>query len=215
MYYNGTAVDKRMEIPKRKMGAFFKREMPRWAPIVPHESANNSTGTAHLKGCTTIYIISRKGVYATHWWENVSFAPDKRWLTAKLKTDAQLFQSTVIDVLKDGGRFHPKLDAGLIEDSYIRAYLVIPTQTYLESGPEDVKCPEQWQQIRDVVGKIIPTLADASLWKDIRYTAVADNEVKLFDSKKRQGKNFFKYDPAHTVGRGSNAKNNSCGCSMG
>ncbi|KAK3935525.1 hypothetical protein QBC46DRAFT_346542 [Diplogelasinospora grovesii] len=26
-----------------------------------------STGVSHLSSCTTIYIISRMGVYATHW----------------------------------------------------------------------------------------------------------------------------------------------------
>lgn len=81
---------------------------------------------------------------------------------AKPKTDAQLFRSIVINVLKGKGRFHPRLDVGLIENGYIRAYLVIPTQTYLKSGPNDIRYPEQWQQIQDVVRKIIPTLGDAS-----------------------------------------------------
>ncbi|KAB8211917.1 hypothetical protein BDV34DRAFT_219134 [Aspergillus parasiticus] len=46
-----------------------------------------STGMAHLSGSTTMYIISRKSVYATHWWENVSFNPDPIWWNPADQTD--------------------------------------------------------------------------------------------------------------------------------
>ncbi|KAH7346868.1 hypothetical protein BKA65DRAFT_286006 [Rhexocercosporidium sp. MPI-PUGE-AT-0058] len=83
-----------------------------------------STGTAELKGCTTMYIISHKGVYATHWWENVSFDPDKDWKPKTTTTTAEMFQDTVIDVLEKGGNYHPRLGAAtLIEDDYIKALL--------------------------------------------------------------------------------------------
>ncbi|KAF5856417.1 hypothetical protein ETB97_007414 [Aspergillus alliaceus] len=90
-----------MELPDGDIGVFYRKELPHLTePIVPHEEAPTaekmstgvmktfssvkrrqqySTGTAHLSGCTTMYIISRKGVYTTHWWENVSFDPDTIW----------------------------------------------------------------------------------------------------------------------------------------
>ncbi|KAJ5423594.1 hypothetical protein N7491_008810 [Penicillium cf. griseofulvum] len=141
---------KRMELPNESMGVFFEYEIPNLSePIVPHEEAETpedmstgvfkkfstlrareqySTGTQHISGCTTMYIISRKGVYAVHWWENVSFDADLVWMEDG-QTQDELFQSTVIDMLTDGGAYHPKLDDS-IEDEYIKAYIVRPTTTW-------------------------------------------------------------------------------------
>lgn len=35
-----------------------------------------SLGTMGLCGCTSMWIISRSGVYGTHYWESISFSPD-------------------------------------------------------------------------------------------------------------------------------------------
>ncbi|KAF2434572.1 hypothetical protein EJ08DRAFT_471811 [Tothia fuscella] len=35
-----------------------------------------SFGVRHIVGCTVMFIISRKGVYVGHYWENLSFDPD-------------------------------------------------------------------------------------------------------------------------------------------
>ena len=37
---------------------------------------------------------------------------------------------TVIDMLKNGGKFHPKLDATLIEDDSIKAHLKRPNEAW-------------------------------------------------------------------------------------
>ena len=88
--------EKRMLLPAISMGYFYSRSFPDMKPIVPDTPDNVgdmstsviqafsdlqaneefSTGTAGLKGCTTLYIISRTGVFASHYWESISFSPD-------------------------------------------------------------------------------------------------------------------------------------------
>jgi len=81
-------------------------------------------------------------------------------------------------MLKTGGKYYPRLDATLIEDDWIRAYLIHLVQTSEEAGPNDIDYPTQWQQIQDTVGTLVPTLKDASRWKDIPYIAT-DNKLEL------------------------------------
>ncbi|KAH7398115.1 hypothetical protein BKA64DRAFT_745633 [Cadophora sp. MPI-SDFR-AT-0126] len=223
---NVSAFAKRMELPGARMGFFYRDEIPGWTPIVPHESAavaqdmstatmqefsklkpatekeaaeQYSTGTAELKGCTTMYIISHKGVYATHWWENVSFDPDKEWKPKTTTTTAEMFQDTVIDVLEKGGNYHPRLDATLIEDDYIKAYLIVPDQTWREAGPSDNGYPDLWDKIKITVGKLVPRLQDEARWTTVKYTPVGDKYKYLLKSPYSSlGKNIFKYDPQHT-----------------
>ncbi|KAI2695114.1 hypothetical protein CBS147332_9447 [Penicillium roqueforti] len=177
---------KSMELPNESMGVFFEYEIPNLSEaIVPYEEAETpedmstggfkkfstlrareqySTGAQHILGCTTMYIISRKGVYAVHWWENVSFTADDVWMEDG-QTQDELFQSTVIDMLTDGGANHPKLDDP-IEDEYIKAYIVRPTTTWdnVAGGYAD-----QWETVRTTVGEIIPTLQDRSRWMDVTH----------------------------------------------
>ncbi|KAE8151546.1 hypothetical protein BDV25DRAFT_138782 [Aspergillus avenaceus] len=217
-------LEKRMELPKRTMGAFYRRELPKMTEaVVPHEEADiatdmstavltsfddlqldpheeYSTGAQHISGCTMLYLISRKGVYATHWWESVSFAPDKIWLKKSL-TQPKLFKKTVIDMLTKGGRYHPKLDADAIEDDYIKAYIVRPTTTHAEKEGDEGYTKE-WEQVRTTVGKIVPTLQDRSRWRDIKYQALNNKDPALNDLSGTAGKNLFKFDPAHKIGRG-------------
>ncbi|KAE8407147.1 hypothetical protein BDV37DRAFT_241088 [Aspergillus pseudonomiae] len=81
------------------------------------------------KGYTTLYIISCKAVYATHWWENISFDPEIEWRDPPTQTNAELFKLTVTDILRDGGKYHRKLDADLIENDF-RAYLIHPAKVF-------------------------------------------------------------------------------------
>ncbi|KAB5515045.1 hypothetical protein GE09DRAFT_1231659 [Coniochaeta sp. 2T2.1] len=59
-----------------------------------------------IHGCTTLLVVSRKAVYATHWWENVSFAPDDDQREKKrggiLETDDEVFTRTVLNPLRKG-----------------------------------------------------------------------------------------------------------------
>jgi hypothetical protein len=77
--HNVTSFEERMELPKKSMAAFYKRKTSNTEHIVLRSTAARvvdmstsliksfadlegvqySTGTAHLSGCTTMYIISR------------------------------------------------------------------------------------------------------------------------------------------------------------
>ncbi|KAE8309983.1 hypothetical protein BDV41DRAFT_590693 [Aspergillus transmontanensis] len=192
---NTTALQKRMELPDDNIGEFYGRELPHLTElIVPHEEAPTaeemstgvmktfssvkrrqqySTGTAHLSGCTTMYIISHKD-----------------------QTNDEIFQATVIDMLRNGGRYHPKLDKNLIEDDYIRAYLIRPATAWNEE-PGGVGYPQRWAQIRTTVGELVPKLQDTSLWTEIPYNALNNNAPELDEEDGTHGKNLFKYDPLH------------------
>ncbi|KAL4805131.1 hypothetical protein BDV18DRAFT_161528 [Aspergillus unguis] len=214
---NVSRLGKRMELPDKDLGVFYGYELPHVTElIVPDEDRETaedmstavmktfsslgrrqqySTGTAGLCGCTTMYIISRKAVYAAHWWESVSFDPDGVWREDG-RTSDQLFQSTVLDMLTTGGRYHPKLDATLIEDSYIKAYLIRPTQTWQEEDG-DVGYSERWKAIRTKVGELVPTLKDEARWTEIPYTALDESDDELDEDDGTAGKNLFKFDPLH------------------
>ncbi|KAL3473269.1 hypothetical protein BJX99DRAFT_200329 [Aspergillus californicus] len=216
---NATALRKQMELPDEDMGVFYNKELPRVTErIVPdnHDDLDTaadmstavikrftsiqkrkqySTGTDGLSGCTTLYIISRRGVYATHWWENVSFAPDEEWRDPNTQTDEELFEETVLDLLRNGGRFHPtRLDATAIEDNFIRAYVIRPTMTS-EETEGDVGYTEQLRANRTTVGDLVPTLQDEGRWTDIPY--IVKEEEDLFAPGATAGRNLFKYDPSH------------------
>lgn len=216
---NGSQLDSRMKLPKVSMGYFYHSELAVTSEeIVPeietHYADEMSTaviksfadviapkqwsgGMQGLSGCTSLYIISRTGVYGTHWWESISFAPDDIWRDPPTQTDAQLFQDTVIDLLVNGGVNHPRLDATKLDDKYIKAYLIHPSQTWEQKGAADKGYVDQWNDIRTTVGKIIPRLTDESRWGDISYVALRNDDPRLGTRMEAYGKNLFKYDPAH------------------
>ncbi|KAH7380965.1 hypothetical protein BKA64DRAFT_225717 [Cadophora sp. MPI-SDFR-AT-0126] len=99
---------------------------------------------------------------------------------------------------KGGGPITP--NRMVIEDEYMRPYIVWLTQTHEEAGASDVGYPEQWQQIRDTIATFVPAMADPSRWKDISFVAVVDVDQYLLDKViSGRGKNVFKYDPAHHI----------------
>ena len=70
-----------------------------------------------------------------------------------------------------------------------RSYSCIsdPTKTYRQG--EDPSKPDsalEWNQVRQTVGELVPTLKDQSRWSDITYEAVED-EKRLDDDTIREG----------------------------
>lgn len=107
-----------MQLPGESIGVFYRDELPRINTKIvtrdtgPHATWMSSavmreysrtrktewsTGLEGLKGCTALYIISRKAVYATHWRENVSFEPDQKGREPADQTNDELFRLTVIE----------------------------------------------------------------------------------------------------------------------
>ncbi|KAE8150609.1 hypothetical protein BDV25DRAFT_139695 [Aspergillus avenaceus] len=204
------ALAKRMVLPDDNLGEFHEEGMPkRTKPIlfkksykratdtsaaIMHEFSRArpdefSTGVEGLHGCTTMYIISRKAVYITHWWENVAF-------------DADMLELTVFDLLRNGGKYYHKLDASIIEDDYIHAYMIHPTQAFRQlKDPSQSDYTDQWNQIRTVVGELVPKLQDQSRWTDVPYIRVPVDK-DLDEENMVRGKNLFKYNRAQSIGGG-------------
>ncbi|KAF9883746.1 hypothetical protein FE257_003000 [Aspergillus nanangensis] len=218
-----TSLARRMELPQSGLGGFYENEFPKLSKlVVTRDTAPDatwmsaaiieeytrvrqkewSTGVEGLKGCTVLYIISRKAVYATHWWENVSFSPDTEWRNPKTQTNSELFQLTITNMLRNGGRYHAKLDAYDIEDDHIRAYLIHPSNSWEQlTDPSAADYTIQYNQIRTTVGELVPTLKEQSRWTDIPYVRVA-SDLTLDNKKTVRGRSLFKYDRAHDIGGG-------------
>jgi hypothetical protein len=87
-----------------------------------------------LQGCTGLAIVGRKGVYMAHYWENISFAPDK---TQKLpgESNDEAFKRTVLDGLRKGISYPGKTQQMPLtnfardigdKDDHLMAYLIRP-----------------------------------------------------------------------------------------
>jgi len=142
-------------------------------------------GTGWLCGCTTLVIVSRKGVYYAHYWGNISFAPDEKF---KFKDADEAFKKTVVKGLTEGIEWEQtslKNYAGKIDDEYIRAYLMIPHETW-DDIPDGYR--DKWNQIKSIVGDFIPKLKGPARWKD-KNDALLDNTAR--------GRILFKFDPDH------------------
>lgn len=156
-----------------------------------------SLGTSELCGCTTLVIISRRAVYISHYWENISFATDEVWLTV-YGTPQNAFQQTVIRGLTRGvnpngsppEQVSLRNQAGRLEDTYVRAYLMIP-DTDVDENPVGYR--PQWNAIKSLVNRFVPTLATGDRWREVMYTPHGDNPDLLKNTA--LGRLLFKYDP--------------------
>ena len=219
----GPAISQRdMTLPRAgQMEEFMVKEVPKAVSIVWEIPKGNdlntamfkdfarlpfSLGTSGLCGCTSLWIISRKGVYATHYWESISFSPDDIWREPPEETDQSVFQRTVIHPLEHGEEtektkrlIQAKLDAGKIEDDTIRAYLVHPEGSCAEDDEEAIDgYRSQWDQIKEKVGDIIPSLnpdTHGNRWEEIIYVRKDREDEDLFTTA--AGRVLFKFDPKH------------------
>jgi hypothetical protein len=151
-----------------------------------------------LCGCTCLVIISRRAVYFTHYWESISFAPDSEWLT-KYGTEEDCFQKTVIQGLKTGvgtptnpEQISLQNQAKLIDDEDIRAWLIIPS-TNSEGDTNGYR--EKWDEIKKVVGDMLPRLKDNSRWTESTYDRIRQTDKRLKTTA--LGRVLIKYDPDH------------------
>ncbi|KPM40776.1 hypothetical protein AK830_g5791 [Neonectria ditissima] len=162
-----------------------------------------SLGTMGLCGCTSVWIISRSGVYASHFWESISFSPDDIWRRVKSETNTQVFQRTVIQPMKDGetndkGRkMQDKVDVGILgNDDSVRAYIVHPERSCYANNQNAYR--PKWDLIKTTVGEIIPALDPAThddRWNEPIYQRKDRDDDALFTSS--AGRVLFKYDPNH------------------
>jgi hypothetical protein len=214
---NTSFIDKRqMTLPEGSMDDFMRDEVPQAKSIVwklPSGSDLNtsikkplgrlaiSLGTSGLCGCSSLWIISRTGVYASHWWESISFAPNKEWRLTTKETNTAVFMRTLINPLSAGAKTSSgtptqwKLDPADYDDDNIKAYLVHPNKNCY--GKED-GYRSQWDKIKKEVGNIIPSLNPETFpdrWVEPIYVRLDPDDPKL--DLTAAGHVLFKYDPNH------------------
>jgi hypothetical protein len=158
-----------------------------------------SLATTHLVGCTMLVVVSRKGVFIGHYWENISFQTDKDHpLWEKYNKDQnKIFFETVIKGMRDGkGTGSTKeqdslrLAAPKLNDEHIKAYLIRPDT----NADEDGDYRELWDQMKAEAVKYMPKLGELGLWTEIFYTPVKNRRLLTTTSA---GRLLFKYDAKH------------------
>lgn len=164
-------------------------------------------------------MISSRGVFVGHYWENIGFNPDKD-LHGDLYPDQETaFQKYMLSLLKRGSSEHNDFNQlkRTIEDDYLLAYLMIS-----DTGPSDDgirrKDPYRdfWERIKTAVNGKFPILARfPDRWSEYIYHPVQnedilyepdenDNEMEnpdhiVYDPLAREahGKLLVKYHPDH------------------
>ncbi|KAF4506048.1 hypothetical protein G6O67_006170 [Ophiocordyceps sinensis] len=174
-------------------------------------------GLHHLAGCTGLMIVSRKGIYGGHYWENIGFDLEKPMHGDLYKDQEDAFQKSILDALEkgstDGG--HPALTEAakiMADDDTIKAYLMVPDTGPSEEGEEAKPEPykEHWRRMQEKIGEIIPKLSnidDANRWQVVTYYPVQDEERSFeYDRYGRyvleDGKPKCTYDPLDDTTRG-------------
>lgn len=167
-----------------------------------------SVGTSHLCGCTSLVIISQRGVYSTHYWESISFDPDDDFrltVNGVKETNEQVFVRTVLTPLQKGASrrtviSQEKLDPrkiGNAEGDNIRAFLVRPDGPANDQYVEDYQ--QKWARIKSTVGGIVSLLdpnteGGRARWQEVIYEPT-DNQGVL--DNQANGRILIKYDPDH------------------
>ncbi|KAK0610870.1 hypothetical protein B0T14DRAFT_529228 [Immersiella caudata] len=180
-----------------------------------------------LAGCTGLLIVSKKGVYMAHYWENIAFNQDKK--TPRPYPDQeQAFEGTVIRGLEQGVVGDPargakqeqaslRAVAPALDDEDIHAFLIIPATGQSDVGlgiPDPYRT--YWSRIKNTVGEILPRLkpktdpTDTDLWTEYPYRPVEDEEEEPGKApwlwRSSRGRILFKYDPNHRRADGTKVK---------
>ncbi len=155
-----------------------------------------SVGTSCLSGCTVLWIISRTGVYFAHYWENISFAPDR----IHFKGDAEkAFEGTVVKGLREGvskrGFEQQASLAGAVPDladDHVKVYLMRPTEAWDDRVGA---YQDKWDRMKEIVVELIPKVAEDGRWQEVTYEALNNFDPLLRTSAR--GHTLFKFDPDH------------------
>lgn len=162
-----------------------------------------SMGTTGLCGCTTLVIVSRRGAFMGHWWESISFAPErdeiKRYGSAE-----KAFEQTVLDGLRNGVRIGDnkpeQVPLGNCADWFketddLRAFLFVPDKSYAmrKGRTYDKLYQARWDRMRTTIGEIIPALKNHRHWEVHQYEKLFNDDDRLQDEL--IGTVLLQYDP--------------------
>ncbi|CAO2649934.1 Nn.00g012260.m01.CDS01 [Neocucurbitaria sp. VM-36] len=171
-----------------------------------------------LEGCTMLAIVSRKGVYLSHWWETLSFNIDLPDDPAPAPAEVrrlrqQALTKTILRPLRDGvikgqlGSIQVSLrrNANRIDDDYLHAFLVRPSTHSRDDGTDENRgYRDEWDQIKNEVFQYLPKLNTLDRWREITYDVVTPEERDQEAlTKTSRGRVLLKYDSKHPVAGGS------------
>ena len=203
---------------KAGMDRFMKQEMKPelmeriiWPRIVRGEEEDMATavyreftdnkalslGTDGLCGCTVLTVVSRNAVYMAHYFESVSFAPDREWEDHYESRGQNYFEATVVKGLRRGIRREQEpLPSEPFDNDDVKVYLLHPNRSW-DPRKNDFETfyKKRWNQIKSIVVDIIPAAARANRWKDIEYQRLHRESAQLDNTAR--GRILFKYDPDH------------------
>ncbi|KAK8134604.1 hypothetical protein PG984_006616 [Apiospora sp. TS-2023a] len=183
------------------------RSTAAFVPITTRTRKPESAGMSGLEGCTGLLLVSRKGMYGAHYWENMAFDLDDFWKKS-FEDQETAFQKVVLDLLENGDDYHKALKGEVakdIDDDSLRAYLMIPDLG--ENGQPD-PYRQYWNRLKARVGELVPRLdvkqdegrnENEKRWQEIQYHPAQDDEPKQGDDAR--GKMLVKFDPKHNKKR--------------
>lgn len=155
-----------------------------------------SFSATRLKGCTMMAIISRRGIFIGHWWENLSFDPDDDLL--KGTTTEEIFEKSVLKGIRDGitepgraSQMSLTRFAAELGDEHVRAFLIRPHESF-EKNPDGY--PAQWELMRQEVVRILPKIGEDNRWQTVIYNRVP--QARMLGNS-AAGRVLFKIDPEH------------------
>jgi hypothetical protein len=157
--------------------------------------ASISLATPDLHGCSCLAIVSRKGVYFTHYWESIAYSPDDEDLKLEGLDQAGMFEKHVLSGLRDGIK-GPKIieqaplraNAQALEDDHTYAFLIHPAPLSDNRNGYQVEA----QKIRAAVEEYLPKIKSSGRFTLVPYTVEDDETIRDTTSA---GRTLFQYDP--------------------
>jgi hypothetical protein len=157
-----------------------------------------SLATQDLHGCSSLAIVSRKGVYLTHYWESIGYRPAPRDLTKWGSTQEEEFKKYVLTGLRDGIKNKIREQDSLrdnakaLEDEHTYAYLIHPAPNRVNrQGYETDRA-----KIQAVVEEYLPSIKAQDRFTMVPYTVEPNAKIRSSTTK---GRLLFKYDPEEAL----------------
>lgn len=158
-----------------------------------------SLSTFDLHGCSCLAIVSRKGVYMSHYWESIAYSPDKKQMKAEGTNQPDLFEKFVLSGLRDGikgakitEQASLRNNAQLFDDDHTYAYLIHPAPKGGNRNGYQVEA----QKIRTVVEELVPKIKNSGRFILHPYAVQPKKSIRM---KTSAGRALFLYDPREAV----------------
>jgi hypothetical protein len=164
-----------------------------------YENIPISLSTYDLHGCSALAIVSRHGVYMTHYWESIAYSPTKKDMAQEKTDQAGMFEKYVLTGLRNGSK-GPKIteqvslrdNAQILDDDYTYAFLIHPAPNPSNRNGYE----EEAQKIRAVVEELLPKIKTSGRFTLVPYNVQPRKAIRM---KTSAGRALFLYEPIEAV----------------